>query len=548
MRMKNSQQLPWWKTGVIYQIYPRSFLDTTGNGIGDLEGIIARLDYLNDGTPNSLGVDAIWISPFYPSPMMDFGYDVSDYCDIHPELGSLETFARLVAEAHKRGIRVIVDYVPNHTSDQHPWFLESRSSRDNPRRDWYIWRDPKPDGSPPNNWGSIFGGSAWEWDDLTGQYYFHQFLKEQPDLNWRNPEVVKAMQDVLSFWLERGVDGFRMDVVGMIFKHPEMPDQPPDPNAKPDLRPNDIYARQLHLYDQDQDEVYEMVREFNRLVQPYGEICLIGEILWYGVDRWLRYYGPRGDGFHLPMNFSFMAAPWEAGQIRAHIEMVEEILPDFAWPSYVLGNHDEPRLATRYGQAHTRLAAMLLLTLRGTPILYYGDEIGLEDGVIDEGKILDPWGIIVGPEFNRDVCRTPMQWDNSQNAGFSTAEPWLPVSEDAPGRNVAGQDTEPGSLLNLYRNLIWLRRGSVALQRGVLEILGGPPDCLIYERREGDERLWIALNFGDSPTEVPFSGQGNLVRSTVDVERRGPVADGVRLAPYEGVIVDRSNARADKGP
>jgi glycosidase len=536
---KNTPQLPWWKTGVIYQIYPRSFLDTTGNGIGDLEGIIARLDYLNDGTPGSLGVDAIWISPFYPSPMADFGYDVSDYCDVHPELGSLETFDRLVAEAHRRGIRVILDYVPNHTSDEHAWFRDARRSRDDPRRDWYIWRDPAPDGGPPNNWGSVFGGSAWEWDEPTGQYYFHQFLKEQPDLNWRNPAVVQAMKDVLTFWLERGVDGFRMDVVGMIYKHPDMPDQPADPNAPANLRPNDIYARQLHLYDQDQDEVYAMVREFNRLVQPYGDICLIGEILWYGKDRWLRYYGQQGDGFHLPMNLQFMHLPWEAQTIRSAVMELESLLPEYAWPSTVLGNHDEVRLATRYGEEHARLAAMLLLTLRGTPILYYGDEIGLENGVIDPDKILDPWGIIVGPEFNRDVCRTPMQWDASQNAGFSGAEPWLPVSADAPSRNAASQAGDAQSLLNLYRSLIWYRRGSAALRTGALEILDGPPDCLVFERRAGAESLWIALNFSGEPVEAPFSGEGFLVRSTADVGRIGPVSGAVALAPREGVIVER---------
>ncbi len=539
MAMDTSKQLPWWKTAVIYQIYPRSFLDTNGNGIGDLEGIISRLDYLNDGTPHSLGVDAIWISPFYPSPMADFGYDVSEYCDIHPELGTLETFDRLVEEAHRRGIRVILDYVPNHTSEEHAWFLEARSSRENPRRDWYIWRDPGPDGGPPNNWGSVFGGSAWEWDEHTGQYYFHQFLKEQPDLNWRNPEVVQAMKDVLKFWLERGVDGFRMDVVGMIFKHPDMPDQPEDPNAPSDLRPNDIYARQLHIYDQDQDEVYEMAREFNRLVRPYGEICLIGEILWYGANRWLRYYGSEGDGFHLPMNFSFMAETWEAGRIRASIANLEEMLPDFAWPSYVLGNHDEPRLATRYGQEHTRLAAMLLLTLRGTPILYYGDEIGLENGTIDEENILDPWGIIVGPEFNRDVCRTPMQWDDSLHAGFSTRDPWLPVSPDAGQRNVGIQKTDSNSLLNLYRDLIWIRKKSDELKTGSLAIHESPPGCLVYERRYGSQSLWIALNFGAGQVEVPLSGEGAIVRSTHDVDRREAVQGSVPLAAYEGVIVER---------
>ena len=536
---KNTPQLPWWKTGVIYQIYPRSFQDTSGNGIGDLEGIIARLDYLNDGTSGSLGVDAIWISPFYPSPMADFGYDVSDHCDIHPELGDLATFDRLVAEAHRRGIRVILDYVPNHTSDEHAWFVEACSSRENPRRDWYIWRDPAPDGGPPNNWGSVFGGSAWEWDERTGQYYFHQFLKEQPDLNWRNPAVVQAMKDVLTFWLERGVDGFRMDVVGMIYKHPDMPDQPPDPDAPDDLRPNDLYARQLHLYDQDQDEVYEMAREFNRLVRPYGEICLIGEILWYGKDRWLRYYGQQGDGFHLPMNLQFMHLPWEAHTIGAAVMELESLLPEYAWPSTVLGNHDEVRLATRYGDEHTRLAAMLLLTLRGTPILYYGDEIGLENGVIDEADILDPWGIIVGPEYNRDVCRTPMQWDASAQAGFSTATPWLPVSTDAEERNVACQEGDPASLLELYRNLLWYRRGSPALQTGELEILDVPPGCLGYERRDEAETLWIALNFGGEPVNVPMPGEGAIVLSTADAGRRGPARGAVTLAAFEGVMVSQ---------
>ncbi len=538
MSIHAAQRTPWWKTGVIYQIYPRSFLDTTGNGIGDLEGIIARLDYLNDNTRKSLGVDAIWLSPFYPSPMADFGYDVSDHCAVHPELGNLETFDRLVKEAHQRGIRVIIDYVPNHTSDQHPWFLESRSSRHSPRRDWYIWRDPKPDGSPPNNWGSVFGGSAWEWDEHTGQYYFHQFLKEQPDLNWRNPQLVKAMKDVLVFWLERGVDGFRMDVVGMIYKHPEMPDQPWDPDAPADLRPNDIYARQLHIYDQDQEEVYNMVREFNQLVRPYGDICLIGEILWHGEKRWMRYYGADGDGLHLPMNLSFMHEPWEAQRIKESIARLEAVLPDYAWPSYVLGNHDEPRLASRYGQENARLAAMLLLTLRGTPILYYGDEIGLENGMIDGENILDPWGIIVGPEYNRDICRTPMQWDPSPNAGFSTAAPWLPISSDWQVRNVRHQTQDSDSLLNLYRRLSWYRRSSETLKSGTLEIQHGPPDCLIYTRRIGSHCLWIALHFGDREIEVALPGTGKVVLSTNSPARQGPVAGSLSLQPKEGVLIE----------
>ena len=531
------RKTPWWKWGTIYQIYPYSFSDTTGNGMGDLEGIINHLDYLNDGTPDSLGVDAIWLSPFYPSPKADFGYDVSDYLDVDPELGSLETFDRLVAEAHQRGIRVIIDYVPNHTSEEHDWFKESRSSLDNPRRDWYIWRDPTPDGGPPNNWGSHFGGSAWEWDESTGQFYFHQFLKEQPDLNWRNPDVVRAMKDVLIFWLERGVDGFRMDVVGMIYKHPDMPDQPPDPDAPDDLRPNDIYGRQLHIYDQDQDEVYDMVREFNQLVRPYGEICLIGEILYFGADRWLRYYGTEGDGFHLPMQLQFMHLPWEADIIKSAVQEIESLLPAHAWPSCVLGNHDEVRLATRYGQEFTRLAAMFQLTVRGTPILYYGDEIGLENGVIDEDKIQDPWGIIVGPEFNRDGYRTPMQWDSGPQAGFSITAPWLPISADAAERNVANQDDDQFSLLNFYRSLIWHRRGSAALQNGALEILEGPSGCLIFERQVEAERAWIALNFNGNEVKIPFSGEGEIVLSTHNRVGINISAGTLSIGAYEGVIV-----------
>jgi alpha-glucosidase len=398
--------------------------------------------------------------------MADFGYDVSDYCDVHPLFGDLETFDRLVAAAHERGIKVIVDYVPNHTSDQHPWFLESRSSRNNPKRDWYLWVDPKPDGSPPNNWGSVFGGPAWEWDETTGQYYFHHFLKEQPDLNWRNPEVREAMMDVLRFWLDRGVDGFRMDVVGMILKDPLLRDNPPHPNPPAGLHEDDIFARQQNIYNQDLDEVHDIIQEFRSVLDTYGQRCCIGEI-WYELPRWVKYYGEEGEGLNLPFNFRLIHLPWNAGAIRASVDELEASLRPGDWPNYVLGNHDVDRLASRVGQAQARVAAMLLLTLRGTPTLYYGDEIGLENGMIPPDRMQDPQGLRFGAERSRDVARTPMQWDGSPNAGFSRVEPWLPISADFQVRNVSNQSEDPGSILNLYRQLLRLRRLIPALHAGV---------------------------------------------------------------------------------
>ena len=533
----------WWRRGVIYQIYPRSFKDTTGNGVGDLPGVIEKLDYLNSGTPDSLGVDAIWISPFYPSPMADFGYDVADYYDIHPLFGDLATFDRLVAEAHRRNIKIIIDYVPNHTSHQHPWFVESRRSRDNPQRNWYIWRDPKPDGSWPNNWGSAFGGPAWTWDAATGQYYFHQFLKEQPELNWREPKVRAAMLDVLAFWLERGVDGLRMDVVGMIIKDEGFRDNPPNLNANPGLHPDDIFGRQLHWYNEDQDEVHEIIRDFRRLFDQYEARCAIGE-LGYDLSRWVRYYGQNDDGLHLPFNFRLMEQPWQAQAMRRSVDQLEAVLPPFAWPNYVLGSHDAPRLASRFGMAQARVAAMMLLTLRGTPTLYYGDELGLENGIIPPEKLQDPQGLRLGPERSRDIGRTPMQWDASPYAGFSPAcrdEPWLPVSADYATRNVAVQSAAPTSMLNLYRRLLWYRRSTPALYAGRYRpVDAGQPDCFVYLREHPVERRLIALNFGGEAycLSLPDRGSGRLVLSThLDREETVSLAN-LSLRPREGVIVE----------
>lgn len=532
-------QLKWWQRGVVYQIYPRSFKDSNHDGVGDLQGVIEKMDYLNDGTPNSLGVDAIWFSPICPSPMADFGYDVSDYCDIEPLFGDLATFDRLIAEAHKRGLKVIMDWVPNHTSDQHPWFVESRRSRTSPKRDWYIWRDPQPDMSPPNNWGSFFGGPAWTLDAATGQYYMHQFVKEQPELDWRNPDLRAAMLDVLRFWMKRGVDGFRMDVIGLIIKDAELRDNPPDPDAPPDLPPNDLFGRQLHIYNWDQDEVHEIICDIRRTLDEYADRCGIGE-LWGPLPRWVKYYGDNGNELQLPFNFRLMEVPWTAQAMRRSVDDMEAVLPAFAWPNYVLGNHDRIRLATRLGgQAQARVAAMMLLTLRGAPTLYYGDELGLENGVIPPEKIQDPQGINLGPERTRDVCRTPMQWDAGAHAGFSTVEPWLPVSADHTTRNVAVMSSEPTLILALYRRLLWYRRASPALYGGSYHPLDTDQDCFAYVREADGERRLVALNFADRPLKLSLMpGQGRIVLSThLDREETVDLTN-VQLRPHEGVIIE----------
>ena len=378
----------WWQTAVVYQVYPRSFADSDGDGTGDLNGISERLDYLA-----WLGVDAIWISPFYPSPMADFGYDVSDYTDVDPLFGTLADFDRLVAAAHERNIRVLVDYVPNHTSDQHPWFVESRASRDNPKADWYVWRDAKADGSLPNNWISMFAGPTWTWDETRAQYYLHIFLAEQPDLNWRNPEVRDAMFDVARFWLDRGVDGFRIDVAPMVMKDPELRDNPPNPDPGWEHSRLGSWLTQLHVNDHNHPDMHELYRSFRRLLETYpGDRVSIGELHHPDFDRWAEYYGERQDEIHVPFNFHVINSPWNADAVRRAVEGVQRVLPTGAWASWVLGNHDQPRIASaeRAGRDQARVAMMLLLTLRGTPTLYYGDEIGMVDVPVAAADTRDP--------------------------------------------------------------------------------------------------------------------------------------------------------------
>jgi len=522
----------WWQRGIIYQVYPRSFMDSNGDGVGDLRGLISRLDYLR-----GLGVDAVWLSPIFPSPMKDFGYDVSDYTGIHPLFGTLEDFDLLIREAHAQKIKLVLDFVPNHTSDQHPWFIESRSSRDNPKRDWYIWRDPAPSGGPPNNWLSNCGGSAWEYDPKTEQYYYHAFLREQPDLNWRNSQVIEAMLNVLRFWLERGVDGFRVDVLWHLIKDEQFRDNPVNPDWREGADP---YQRLLELHTTDQAEVHAVVTRMRRLVDQYQDRVLIGEI-YLPVERLVQYYGVNLSGVQVPFNFQLLLAKWHARDIARIISQYEAALPKGGWPNWVLGNHDRPRIVSRVGSKQARVAAMLLLTLRGTPTLYYGDEIGMHDVEIPPEKVQDPFEKNVpGRGLGRDPQRTPMQWSAAKNAGFTAGKPWLPIAEDYAQNNVEAERDDPFSILSLYMQLINVRRGEPALEVGELERIDTAGDLLTYIRRDGESAFLVALNFGSEPQVIDISdkaGEGRITLST-GLDRAGESVRGVlHIHPDEGLLL-----------
>jgi alpha-glucosidase len=514
---------------VVYQVYPRSFQDSDGDGTGDLPGVIERLDYLV-----TLGVNAVWLSPFFPSPMADFGYDVSDYTDVDPLFGTLADAERLIHEAHGRGLKIIIDFVPNHSSDQHPWFIESRSSRDNPKRDWYIWHDGSPSGGVPNNWDSVFGGSAWEWDDATGQYYLHSFLKEQPDLNWRNPDVQQAMTDAMRFWLDRGVDGFRVDVIWKMIKDDQFRDNPPNP----DYEPNVLFSmEELQVYNENRPEVHDLVRMMRETVDEYDRRVLIGEI-YLDVPELVAYYGDTLDGAHLPFNFSLILNPWDAETVADLITRYEAELPDGAWPNWVLGNHDQSRLATRIGRDQARVAAMLLLTLRGTPTIYYGEEIGMENVPIPEDQQIDPAGLVI-TGMNRDPERTPMRWNDGEGARFTTGEPWLPIGGNVDAVNVTTQRDDRDSLLSFYRWLLQFRRSEQAISLGDYERVWHDSGVLAYTRTDGNRRFLIALNFGGDATALPSdaTASGTIVVGTT-ISRVGSRVEGdVNLAGHEGVIV-----------
>jgi alpha-glucosidase len=524
--------VPWWNSAVIYEIYPRSFQDTDADGVGDLRGIIARLPYLAE-----LGVDAIWLCPIFLSPMADFGYDVASYVDIDPLFGTLRDFDELLAEAHRAGLKVLLDLVPNHTSDRHPWFVESRSSRDNAKRDWYLWRDGRPDGAAPNNWLSEFGGSAWEFDPRTAQYYYHAFLKQQPDLNWRNPQVRQAIYDAMRFWLERGVDGFRVDVLWHLIKDDQFRDNPANPGFVAGRPPHEAL---LPLYTTDRPEMAEVLAEMRDVVDHFGDRLLIGEI-YLPVERLVAYYGRDFRGVHLPFNFSLLSAPWHAGTIGKLIQQYEAAIPEGGWPNWVLGNHDRPRIAGRVGRGQARIAAMLLLTLRGTPTIYFGDEIGMMQVPISGDRVRDPFQKnLPGIEVGRDGSRTPMQWDDSRYAGFSEVEPWLPLADDFRQYNVAKQRGDPTSIHQLYRRLIALRRSRSALLHGSYRPIQADGDLLLFFREQGPERLLVALNFGTGAAvaKCPDEVAGTVLLSS-HLDRHGEDVHGaIKLGPDEGVVIE----------
>jgi alpha-glucosidase len=528
--------MPWWQNGVIYQIYPRSFQDSNGDGVGDLPGITSRLPYLAN-----LGVDAIWISPIFVSPMADFGYDIADYTNIDPMFGTLDDFDILLAAAHALGLKVILDLVPNHTSDRHAWFLESRASRTSQKRDWYIWRDPAPDGGPPNNWQSDFGGGAWEYDPISSQYYYHAFLSAQPDLNWRNPSVRAAIYEVMRFWLRRGVDGFRVDVIWHLIKDDQFRDNPANPNFREGDPPHHAV---LPIHTVDQPEVQDVIAEMRQVVEEFDDRVLIGEI-YLPIERLVAYYGRDLSGVHLPFNFALLSARWHAREIARLVDEYEAALPLGGWPNWVLGNHDRPRVASRVGLDQARVAAMLLLTLRGTPTIYYGDELGMEQVAIRREDVRDPFELNVPRKgLGRDGCRTPMPWDASHWAGFSTTKPWLPLAESHPVLNVAEQRSDSNSMLKLHERLIQIRNQYAALQIGSYRPIVADGDLMLYTREYGKDRILIALNLGPEPTSVtfpPHALEGRLLLSTHrDREREAVIRDLV-LRAHEGIVADVSD-------
>ncbi len=524
----------WWRDGVIYQIYPRSYMDSNSDGIGDIPGITSRLDHLQD-----LGIDAIWLSAVYPSPNVDFGYDVSDYRGIHPQFGTLKDFDRLVLEARRRGIHIIMDLVLNHSSDQHAWFQKSRQSAPNKYSDYYLWQLPKRGNKPPNNWLSVFGGPGWEFDEQRGEYYFHMFYKQQPDLNWRNPRVRQEILDIFRFWADRGVDGFRLDVFNAYFKDKDFRDNPITPWG---IRPFD---RMRHLYDMDQPELFEFIRELRSLLDAYPQSYVIGETFLGDQNTAAAYCAP--GLLHAAFNFQFISRIWKAHFYRKRELSWQAALHDHAWPALVLNNHDNPRSATRFGQgeddARLKVAAAMLLSLRGTPFLYAGEEIGMRDIKVRREEVHDPIGKYYWPFFKgRDGCRSPMQWDGSKNAGFTTGNPWLRLHENYTKRNVGAQLAEHGSLLNFYKKMLALRRAVPALHAGSLEMLNGLDQRVLgYSRQAGTSRVLVLLNFSSREVNLTlsgFEGQASILLSSAERVGSVDLSPRLQMSGNEALILE----------
>lgn len=528
--------IPWKEVNALYQIYPRSFMDSNGDGVGDLRGIIDRIDYIK-GTYESLGIDAMWLSPFFRSPMKDHGYDVSDYRDVDPIFGTLDDFKELLREAHARDVRVMIDFVPNHSSDQHVWFQNALTGREAEKRDYYVWRDPAPGGGPPNNWLSLFGGSAWEYDEPSGQYYLHSFLKEQPDLNWDNPAVREEMKNILRFWLDMGVDGFRADAVWCISKDPEFRDNPTNPDY--DGAPNE-YGAFIHRHSKQGPNLFKYLNELTQAVDEYDDRRIIFE---YYADhqfgdiyqQFKPFYTDIDNSVGLPFNFEGIHQEWSADSFGEFLTKFQEIMEPGDVPIYCFGNHDQPRIASRYGEQQARLIALMELTLPGLPTIYNGDEIGMVDGEILPHQVQDPSATV--EMGGRDPQRTPMQWDDSPNAGFTTGQPWLPVASSYRERNVKQQIDDDDSFFTLYTTLLHLRRVDKVLVDGSFELIDIVNNMLVYQR-SGDDRLYlIVLNFSDETSEatVPY-GDILFLTNKNDVEEYNE--DGyIRMKPHSGVVI-----------
>jgi alpha-glucosidase len=533
----------WWKDGVIYQVYPRSFKDSNGDGSGDLMGIIQKLDYLNDGTPDSLGVDAIWISPFFLSPMKDFGYDISDYKDIDPVFGTLDDFKLLIDEAHKRSIRIITDMVFNHTSDEHPWFKESRQSSTNPKADWYIWH-PGKNGRRPNNWFSHFEmRNAWWYDAMRKEFYLGTFTRYQPELNWRNPELKKEMFDIVRYWLDMGVDGFRLDVINWFIKDEQ-------------FRSNSYSLKSIdfqnHIYDRNRPETIDICRELRKITDSYHERMMVGEVYTDDCKVAAQYYGNGSDALHMAFNFNFLFQPWNAKKIYRSIAAWYKSLLGEAWANFTFSNHDNIRHIRRYKsgkwtQDRAKVAAALLMTLRGTPFIYYGEEIGMTGGKLKKSQMKDPLSIKAWPlkRLCRDLARTPMQWDDSKNSGFSEGEPWLPVDKSYTCCNVDKQDKEESSLLNFYRKLIWTRKFHKALKSGKISFIEDYINhALIYVREDDSEKILVILNFTRKQLDIKLNFKDEqacmLAGSHRSKGEKVDISSEIKVKPYEIMIMSIS--------
>ena len=535
----------WWKKAVIYHVYVRSFQDSNGDGIGDLPGLISRLDYLNDGTPRSLGVDAVWLSPINPSPQKDFGYDVADYYGIDPVYGTMSDFETLLKECKRRNIRVITDLVVNHTSDKHPWFIESRASKDNPKRDWYLWKEGR-GGNPPNNWRSRVDESAWTLDEKTSEYYLHSFFKEQPDLNWRNQEVQDEVTRTMRYWLDKGVSGFRLDIANYYFKDEQFRDNPL--NSKALTRFFYGYDGQHHLYDKDLPDVIRIFKKMRQVANGYDAV-LLGEIdSDENAKNSGKYHGDHDDGLSLTLNFDWTWASFDAKSFVKIVDEWKAAFPKDAQPLYALSNHDRSRHFTRFGndESKARLAALMMMTLRGTPILYYGEEIGMRDASVSLQETQDPLPLSLGwfaqqGAPSRDICRSPMQWTPHAYAGFSSHQPWMKMADQYETTNVDLEEKNPNSLLHFYRHLLWLRKQVPVLQMGEqLLLTRGEDNLMAYKRVLNGREAWVLLNFSSYDIKVDLSAAPKGLQCLTDtkgscVERA--VTSPLLLAPYEGVVL-----------